>query len=253
MMIEYERMAWRRALSTIERSREDPPCFDSRHQRRSEIARRLIDWCALDIHRERENYIAADDVGLIDWGRECCVIDFETTGFDPHENDITEIAVIRTDRHLRPIKALHLLVVPQNTQIINKWVLENTRWGREGANIDSWRELGAISLEEALHLIMPFIADASPIAHFMPFETKWLRAALAPLRAALAHQVMSDQWLRNAICTRELSSPLRARGICGRSLADVCKALGIEHAPHDAMSDARACLEVARILLSGEI
>lgn len=260
-MIELQSLVWARALAYIDTARTlDWHTLDTRSSRVVSLAARVLAFARDDIELERSSINPADIYPEFDWGCDVVAIDLETTGLDAELDQITEIAVIRCDSRLRERCRKHLYVHVPRDHPSNEWTITHTAWGR--ATKEEWDRV-SVSPEAALDLIAPLLVGAAPLAHFLDFETKFLRhyyVLLSPESKA-GQWVCSDEWLRDSLDTWYLSSPLRARKIVktprgngSRTLGNVCKALGVKlDRPHDALCDAEACLEVARIILSGEV
>lgn len=254
-------LAWRKASALVDRIAGPRgagyrPDLTSIHGRTTATAARLVDLCRQSLDRERSTYDPRLERPIIDLGRPVVVIDLETTDLDPGSGRITEVAAIRCDRHLRELESTHILVAPMDIDRANvrPWILENTAWGR--ATDQEWIDRGAITLGEACVDLGLIVEGALPMAHGLPFDMSWL--------SQWCGGCIDRKWFkaasRDGVCTRQLSSSLMARGLSktdkgyrSRSLRYVADALGVPlENHHDAMCDARACLEIARILLAGE-
>ncbi len=224
------------------------------------LAARLLRFARDDIEAEAESADTSLWTPPIAWSSDVVAIDLETTGLDASTHVITEIGAVRCDHHFRIREMVRVCVrVPEDIHK-DDWIRLHTEWGR--SDPAEWRAR-ALPLPLALATLGPLLEGAAPMAHHLPFEQAFLLAAykkVADPTLPGCEWVRSPDWLRGSIDTRELSAPLKARGLVispngnpTRSLEPVCKALGIPHDPHNALSDALASLELAKIILSGEV
>lgn len=229
------------------------------------LAARLLRFAQDDVEAERESVDPSIWTPSIVWTSgdetmDLCAIDLETTGFDPSVDAITEIGAVRCDPHFRIRQMVHVCVRVPSDHPRSDWQREHTLWGR--SDPAEWHEK-AMPLSLALATAGALIDGAAPIAHHLPFEEKFLLAAYKKIgdKTLPGYKwVHHNDWLRGSIDTRELASPLKARGLVlsdnghpTRSLEPTCRALGISHDPHHALSDALASLELAKIILAGEV
>ncbi|PPA87927.1 3'-5' exonuclease [Brevibacillus laterosporus] len=152
-------------------------------------------------------------------------IDLETTGLD-HENDqIIEVAAIRTDLD-REYGRLHTFVQldcgdlsPEITKLTG---ITNSDLGP-----------GGIDSAEVHLIIRKFIENSIVVAHFAPFDFAFLNEfGTRPL---------------HFVCTRSLAKLIAPTE--SASLKDVCARYGIElNGHHRAMNDVLATIEVFRKL-----
>ena len=168
-------------------------------------------------------------------------IDCETTGLDPADHEIIEIAAIRTDSSLRELERLSLFVLPTHPETAHEKAIELT-----GFDLDRWRSRGAVPLSEALDQLAPLLEGAIPAGHFVEFDLKFLTTAYHRLDRAF------PSCSRRRLDTVELCWPMTIAGLIERRrLIDVASALGISHEqPHSAVCDVEATLEIARKLLA---
>ena len=202
---------------------------------------------------DRAQLAALSRLPSIDWGCDVVVVDLETTDLDPARGAITEIAVIRCDRHFRPRPdgTLYLRVDVPSGALVSDWSREYTAWGRSTPG--DWIQRGSRPLQTALNQCGPLLAGAQLVAHHVPFDSAWLERAYASASPDTPGRdwVASGVWRRDAIDTRQLASSLAARCVLeSRSLAACCRHFSIPLDHHHALSDARACLALARIFLS---
>jgi DNA polymerase III subunit epsilon len=155
-----------------------------------------------------------------------CVLDVETTGFDPAHDRIVELALLRVDHTGRVLQELHTLVDPGQA-VDATWVHGIDDADVRGAPAFGWLAPGVLTM---LH-------GAVLVAHNAPFDLSFLRAELA--RAGIA---VGD--LPYA-CTMSLRRPVGLPGPRAHGLAWACwqEGIAIELA-HAAVCDARATAAV---------
>lgn len=198
----------------------------------------------------------------ITWSRKVAVIDLETTHLDERCGAITEIAVILCDRHLQEIERVHLRVEEHRGAVLHPRALEMTARGRYGSRAE-WVKSGAVPLTTALSRAGRLLDGAALCAHHLWFDAPWLMRAYerAPAGTSGRDWVLSRDWRRSSIDTKQLAAPLSAQGRCLDDREDPRPSSSLPHvyrhltgAPHErhhcAMSDAEACLEIARQLLA---
>ena len=167
-----------------------------------------------------------------------CFIDVETTGLDPTEHEIIEIALIRTDGQFSILDKYETKILPRHIETASKKALEIN-----GYDPDVW-EAEAVSLEEALETIDELLEDAIPAGQNTQFDLGFLKAAYRSLEREVS-------WYNyHSLDTASLAVPLMMSGkIKGLSLRRVCAYLGvINQAPHRAYGDVLATMRVAQIL-----
>lgn len=93
------------------------------------------------------------------------VIDIETTGFSPSKNEIIEIGAILVDENYNELSSFESFV---KTPYIPPFITQLT-----GISARDTRD--APTLIEVLLLLSEFCGGAVPIAHYAPFDKKFIR------------------------------------------------------------------------------
>lgn len=167
-----------------------------------------------------------------------CFIDVETTGLDPTEHEIIEIALIRTDGQFSILNKYETKILPQHIETAHPRALEIN-----GYDPDVWAK-EAVSLVEALDEADLLLEDAIPAGQNTQFDLGFLKAAYQQVEREVC-------WYNyHNLDTASLAVPLMMSGkIKGLSLKRICAYLGvINQAPHRAYGDVLATLRVAQIL-----
>ena len=151
------------------------------------------------------------------------VLDFETTGLDFKEEQVTEIGAIKLNDNFEQVGIFHTFVALQDGNDISLYTeitLEQLETG--------------ISEAIAMAILKEFIGDSIVVAQWAPFD-------LAYLANYKIHP-------RHFICTKSLTSQAEPQE--SSSLGATCERLGIplENA-HRALDDAKATAEVLKIRL----
>lgn len=152
---------------------------------------------------------------------------------------------------------LSLAAVTEDGSVFNQLILPRRRWwalGRRevvsagaarvnGYTEKKWGACGAVELETARWLWFDWLraleartgARLRPVAHNAGFDRAWL-----------AHYGLNEGLGHRWECSMALLSGCRRAGLVGPggcSLDDLCRVSGTSREePHDALSDARACL-----------
>lgn len=172
--------------------------------------------------------------------RDLAWVDLETTGLDPLEHEIIEIAIIRTDWRLNELRRFHALVMPLCPECAQEEAL-----AINGFSLDRWLAEGARPLKLALEEARPYLKGASLAGHNIGnFDAVFLRQAHR-------EHAMRTPWHWRQLDTVSLAyGPFVCGDIGGQSLAAMCDALGVINAnPHSAMDDIEATIQCARVLL----
>lgn len=169
--------------------------------------------------------------------RDMLWVDTETTGTDPQEHEIIELAAVRRTVDRREIGRFSVKVHPKHLETAQPRALEVNGYTPEG-----W--LGAVHLEDALGKLFDLaeLGDQAPVlaGHNVGFDRAFIRAAYDS--EGLVHAPLDY----HAIDTASLAWPLCAAGrIDGISLAKVCTFFGISNeGEHGAMRDVERAIAV---------
>lgn len=159
------------------------------------------------------------------------VIDTETTGLNPHENRIIEIAILVYE-HGKIANEFSSLINPSVeipamitcfTGISNEMVQNSPTFGQIAGQVDE------------------LTANRVLVCHNAPFDYGFLKCEFERTGSAFA---------RKRVCTVQLSRKL-IPGLPSYSLGNLCQSLDIDITDrHRAMGDARATLKLFRLLRS---
>jgi DNA polymerase III subunit epsilon len=166
-------------------------------------------------------------------------VDVQTSGLDPAQHDILELAVLRVDARSLEVVAEHeTLVAPERLAAAQPAALAVCGFSKL-----AWA--GAPSLREALVAVGPLLEGAIIAGHNVCFDGAFLEASFA--RVGLAPPRVDHHRLDTA----SLAWPLLATGELPALSLDALVALfSLERSwPHRAGQDARLALEVARRIL----
>lgn len=166
-------------------------------------------------------------------------VDCETTGLDPARHELIEVAVLRVHPQTLAVEAeVALKVRPERIEDADPEALRINGYSEE-----AWTD--AVSLDEAMALIVPVLEGSMLAGHNVAFDRGFLDAAWK----RVGHR--PENLDHHLLDTATLAWPLVSSGTLDSvSLTPVCKHLGIERGEeHWALDDARASLEVARRLL----
>jgi len=166
-------------------------------------------------------------------------IDVETTGLDPAQHDIVELAVVRVDaRTLEVLAEHHTRITPERLAAAEPEALALC-----GFSPRAWAR--AVPLRDALHAVVPLCEHATLAGHNVAFDASFLAAAFE--RTGLPHPVVHHR----RIDTEILAWPLLACGaVESLSLDALAQYFGLRRPmPHRALADAYCSLEIARRLV----
>ena len=167
--------------------------------------------------------------------RDLVFVDTETTGLDPYEHELIEVAAVRMTFNLQTevgrVERKCRMMRPEKASAealkVNKYSAE------EWADADPQR----IALIELAALL----ADGEPIlvAHNMPFDWGFLSYAYHVEKLALPN-------VRNKVCTMSIAFPLVLKGHVPKvRLETLCDLYGISNdGSHRAMTDVIRCARV---------
>lgn len=163
-------------------------------------------------------------------------IDVETTGLDPLEHELLEVAVILTQPDLTIEAQFDSKVYPRHLDTALPEALELVGYSGE-----EWQD--APLVHEVLETLQSLLEGRMLAGHNVAFDEAFLRAAWDEYGRR-------PQMDYHRLDTASLAWPLWSLGLIeGVSLHQVCQYLGIEQPrAHRALDDARASLEAARQL-----
>jgi DNA polymerase III subunit epsilon len=163
-------------------------------------------------------------------------VDVETTGLQPDQHELLEVAVVRTTPRLEIVGQATVRIKPSRIDRADAKALAVC-----GYSAEEWAD--ALPLRDALCEVAPHLEGAAVAGHNLWFDwsfiTRGFRLADLAMPATDYHR----------IDTATLAWQLAATGeALGVGLDAACAALGIppRPEPHRALDDALACLEVAR-------
>lgn len=152
------------------------------------------------------------------------VIDFETTGLDYKNDQITEVGAVRLDDNFNEVGSFHTFVNLHSGNDLSEFT-------------DITQEMvdAGVSENRAVHQLLSFIGKDVVVAQFAPFD--------------LAFLSNFDAHPSKFICTKSLTS--QAEPEESSSLGPTCERLGIPLInAHRALDDARATAEVLKYRLT---
>jgi len=161
------------------------------------------------------------------------IIDIETTGGDPKKDRITEIAAYRYDGEM-VVDSFESLINPEIP--IPPFITRIT-------GIDNEMVRNAPKFYEIAKKLVEITQDAVFVAHNVRFDYSFIQKEFRNL---------GYTYTRRKLCTVQLSRKL-VRGVTSHGLGKLCEHFGIENERrHRAAGDARATLELFRILTNSE-
>lgn len=184
--------------------------------------------------RHGENYEPVDSIFLQEQLRRtltnCVVIDCETTGLDPAEDVLIEIAALRV-RNGCAVAVFHRMVSPSRP-------VPAVVTGLTGISEDDLQS--GEDRAEAVRDLTGFLQDVPLVGHNIAFD-------LGFLRAACSHLVFDPP---ETLCTADTARRLVPRSRVGRyRLSTLSQVFELAHRPtHRAVHDVRATLDLLRML-----
>lgn len=154
---------------------------------------------------------------VLDFVADYTVIDIETTGIDPEEHEITELAAMRVRNH-QIDSTFQILVNPQRT--IPPEVVELT-------HITDAMVAGQPTLSEVINVFKDFIGNDILVGHnIFGFDATFINSKIPS--APITNKVIDTMWVARKVLKNATSFKLSA----------VCECLGVEPGnAHRALSD----------------
>lgn len=158
---------------------------------------------------------------VLDFVADYTVIDIETTGLDPEEHEITELAAMRVRNH-QVDSTFQILVNPQ--RIIPPEVVDLT-------HITNDMVAGQPTLGEVIDIFKEFIGNDILVGHnIFGFDAAFINSKIP--NSPITNKVIDTMWIARKVLKNEASS---------FKLSAVCECLGIkEVGAHRALYDAEA-------------
>lgn len=151
------------------------------------------------------------------------IFDFETTGLDHNENQIVEVAAIRTDL-TQELGRLHMLVALEEGKKLPDFLIDNTDL-RDHMLVNGVTEL------HMMIVLSAFIGNSTVVAHYFPFDSAYLAN----------YQIHPESFL----CTRSIERFLNPKE--SASLDPTAKRRGVKlEGAHRAMNDIEATIGVLK-------
>lgn len=152
------------------------------------------------------------------------ILDLETTGLDPTQHEIIEIAALTVHAGFQVADEFHVLIKP--SQALPSEISALT--GIAQSLLDN----SGVTLHEGLAGLQAFLGRLPVFAHYAPFDQGFLR------HAAKQCGVSFENTTFDAIDVAKAAWP----GLGSYSLGDLAQWLGICRPTHRALSDAKATL-----------
>lgn len=150
------------------------------------------------------------------------VIDFETTGLTPENNQVIELAAIKLDSNLKQIGSLHMMLKLEEGRELSDFITNLTGITEEDLKDGYDADFAIWTLED-------FIADSIVVAQYASFD--------------LSYYHKYEGYTPDFICTRSMSQLLRPTERA--SLKDLIEYYDVPlDNPHRALADATATAEV---------
>jgi DNA polymerase-3 subunit epsilon/DNA polymerase-3 subunit alpha (Gram-positive type) len=154
------------------------------------------------------------------------ILDFETTGLDHNNEQVVEVAAIRTDLE-QELGRLHLLVTLQDGKKLPDFLLDNTDL------TDEMLDNGVEELQ-AMIILAAFIGNSTVVAHYAPFDFAFLSG----------YGIQPPLFL----CTRSIERFLHPK--LSASLSPTAERYGVKlEGAHRAMNDIEATAGVLKAQL----
>lgn len=152
------------------------------------------------------------------------VLDFETTGLDPQEEQVIEIGAVKLDDNLNEVGSFNVYVQLEGGRVLREFIKNYTGITEKELEYGMGRHAAMRSLKD-------FIGHSTVVAQFASFDLSFLHPWKVPYRF---------------ICTRSMSQLL---GYQKNGLKDLVARYGVELVNHHrAVDDARATVEVFKIM-----
>lgn len=171
--------------------------------------------------------------------RDLAWVDVETTGLEPIDYEIIEIAIIRTDARLRVLREWHAYVMPKRPERAHPKAVE-----KNGFSLELWQSRDTRDIGDVLPEVLEMVAGCDLAGQNPAFDRDWLKVycRLHSLTPTWNHHLLD---VASLVYPRILAGEAR-----WRSLAAICEVCEVENAaPHEAMADIRATLACARVLM----
>lgn len=152
------------------------------------------------------------------------ILDLETTGLDPYQHEVIEIAALRVHARFQIADEYHVLIKPTHPLPFEITSLT----GITQALLDN----SGISLREGISGLLDFLGRLPVFAHYAPFDQGFLACAADQCRLPFENAVVDTLEVAQAAWP----------GLRSYSLASLSEWLGISRPTHRAMADAKATL-----------
>ncbi|PKJ52671.1 MULTISPECIES: 3'-5' exonuclease [Bacillus] len=151
------------------------------------------------------------------------VFDFETTGLDYKNEQVVEIAAIRTDL-TQELGRMHILVSLKDGKVLPDFLKDNT-------DLRDHHLVNGMGEHQALIALMAFMGNSTAVAHYAPFDFAYLYKAF----------IIPESFL----CTRSIERYLNPNE--SASLAPTAERRGVKlEGAHRAMNDIEATIGVLK-------
>lgn len=165
--------------------------------------------------------------------RDCVVVDCETTGLDPDNDRIIEVAALRV-REGRPVALFHRVVDPRRP--LPEFITSLT-------GLTDQRVRQAPPVGDILGDLSAFLSHHTVVGHNVGFDLAFIDAEITSTHSAPRAASLS-------LCTAESARALVPRSRVGRyRLNTLAEAFDLEHRPsHRTVSDVLATLDLLHYL-----
>lgn len=166
-------------------------------------------------------------------------VDIEATGLNIVKHEITQVGCILTTPDLEVIEEFELKVKPERIEDADPVSLKISHYDPE-----KW--VDALSLSEAMKIFSEKVKDAIMVGHNVSFDAAFLDYAFGKL--GMTNTLHYHRLDTVSVAWAKLH---RSPDLEHFSLHELVSRFGIKNAePHRALSDARACYELYKKLLS---